>query len=457
MQYIGKRVGSLIAKAPKPLPLSNRSAVFAERRSAFVCALKALGLHKFEEDFPVIIHVAGTKGKGSTCAMVESICLHAGLKTALFTSPHLVRINERFRVCGKAVGDDVLKAHFDKVWATLEEHQVTLGYFFFLTLLAYDIFSKTAVDVLIIEVGLGGRYDSTNILSRKTACAVTQLDYDHMEFLGDTIDLIASEKAGIFMQDTPAFTVDSQEPAAMEVLRKEAQQKGVSLNVLAPLDKKEYVLGMAGEHQLYNAALAKALCEASLGTKISEEAVKEGLRTATLAGRNQVFERQGRVFYLDGAHTPKSMETCLAWFESLNVERPILVFTCLHTKAVVDMMKIILGSSVRFRTVIFAPGDSTKPSSSKQKMAHEYLGIEAGELQGPENTWTETLLKVWNHLSAENPGQSGAGKNGEAKVCESIASALKSIEEEEDKNAPVFITGSLLFVGDWLKVLGWTS
>ena len=459
MQYIGKRISSLIAKAPSPLPLSNRSAVFAERRSAFMSALELLGLKNFEEHFPIIIHVAGTKGKGSTCAMVEAICLCAGLRTALFTSPHLVSVNERFRVGGKPVGDELLKKHFDHVWEVLEKHEKKLGYFYFLTVLAYEIFCKQPVDVLILEVGLGGRYDSTNILNRKSACAVTQLDYDHMEFLGDTIELIASEKAGIIAPDVPAFTIDSQDPGALEVLKKEAEFKGTRLEVLAPLNKDEYALGMAGEHQLYNAALAKALCESALGEKVTEEHIKEGLRKARLAGRNQLFEYNGRVFYLDGAHTQKSMETCLAWFEGQQLANPpILVFSCMHTKAVVEMMQEIINSPIRFKKVVFAPGDSIKPSSSKQKKAHEFLHLTEEDIKDQENTWAETLLAVWNHLSLQNEQSDNVGsggKNGEAVACDSIAAALSAIEATDKQKSPVLITGSLLFVGDWLNKLGW--
>ena len=171
-----------------------------------------------------VIHVAGTKGKGSTCTMVESILRAKGYRTALYTSPHLMDVRERIRIDGAQLPKHVFARYF---WEVHEQLRRTAdapstrfpampGYFRFLTLLAFKVFLSSDVDVAVIEVGLGGRLDATNVVSPLT-CGITSLDYDHTNVLGDTLAEIAFEKAGILKPSVPSFTAP-QAPEALEVL-----------------------------------------------------------------------------------------------------------------------------------------------------------------------------------------------------------------------------------------------
>jgi folylpolyglutamate synthase/dihydrofolate synthase len=256
-----------------------------------------------------VIHVAGTKGKGSTCVMVESILRHAHsaaaaagggvpggpIKTGLFTSPHLVDVRERIRVGGAPVSRATYLRSFWYVHGRLQAaaeaggHEGYVpqrsmpGFFRFLFLVATHAFLAEGVDVAILEVGLGGRLDATNIIRRPVITAVTRIDYDHVQVLGDTLTLIAGEKAGIFKGGVPAVVTMGQPEEAMAALRAHAAAKGAPLlevpalgggaaasddaaTVLAAADSTDpttsnavHAVGLAGAHHRYNAAVAVAL------------------------------------------------------------------------------------------------------------------------------------------------------------------------------------------------------
>nr|CAD1828358.1 unnamed protein product [Ananas comosus var. bracteatus] len=163
--------------------------------------LQVAGLDKSISELK-IIHVAGTKGKGSTCTFSEAILRECGLQTGLFTSPHLIDITERFRINGSDISREKFLYYFWGLWHQLKEKNadglLMPPLFQFLTLLAFKIFLCEKVDVAIVEVGIGGRWDSTNVIKQPVVCGITSLGMDHMEILGDTIEKIAAEKAGIF-------------------------------------------------------------------------------------------------------------------------------------------------------------------------------------------------------------------------------------------------------------------
>ncbi|XP_042514292.1 folylpolyglutamate synthase-like isoform X3 [Macadamia integrifolia] len=288
-----------------------------------------------------IIHVAGTKGKGSTCAFCEAILRECGFRTGLFTSPHLIDVRERFRIDGLDISEYKFLQYFWDCWNQLKEKIMEdlpmPPLFQFLTLLALKIFVCEKVDVAIIEVGLGGELDSTNVIKETLVCGISPLGMDHTEILGNTLAKIAFHKAGIFKHKVPAFTVP-QPSEAMDVLQRRASKLMVPLQVASPLDPEKLngvKLSLSGDHQFINAGLAVALCRCWLqSTRNSEELFEnnssdfpeeflKGLSTAHLAGRAQIVHDiiKGSscgdlIFYLDGAHSPESMEVCAKWFSS---------------------------------------------------------------------------------------------------------------------------------------------
>ncbi|KAI5318121.1 hypothetical protein L3X38_037829 [Prunus dulcis] len=314
--------------------------------------LKILGLEEKIGGLK-IIHVAGTKGKGSTCTFCEAILRECGFRTGLFTSPHLIDVRERFRINGLDITEDRFLLYFWNCWNQLEE-RVTEDLpmpplFQFLTLLALKIFVCEQVDVAIIEVGLGGRRDSTNVIKEPIVCGITSLGMDHVEALGNTLGQIASHKAGIFKPHIPAFVV-AQLSEAMDVIQEVARGLAVPLEVVAPLDCEKMdglKLSLSGDHQFINAGLAVSLSKCWLqrtgnweklfGKQANLEsnlpgAFRRGLSTAYLSGRAQiVYDTSLKscnsskvsesscgdlIFYLDGAHSPESMEVCGRWFSS---------------------------------------------------------------------------------------------------------------------------------------------
>ena len=277
-------------------------------------AADALGL---KPAFPLIV-VGGTNGKGSTCAMLESILIAAGYRTGLYTSPHLLRYNERVRTSGIEASDAALVAAFETIEAARGDTSLT--YFEFGTLAAMVCFMKAGVDVAILEVGLGGRLDAVNLWDADAAI-VTSIDLDHQDYLGDTRDAIGFEKAGIFRASRPAICAD---PAPPGRLLDHALAIGVDLRRVG--QDFDYAQGganwtwrgrqsawrdlplpaMAGRYQLRNAAAALAALEAlSPRVPVAADAIRCGLMQARVAGRFQKIASAPDVI-IDVAHNPEA-------------------------------------------------------------------------------------------------------------------------------------------------------
>ncbi|PSR93144.1 Folylpolyglutamate synthase [Actinidia chinensis var. chinensis] len=477
-----------------------------------------------------IIHVAGTKGKGSTCAFTESILRNCGFRTGLFTSPHLIDLRERFRLDGVDICEEKFLAYFWWCWDRLKERtgdDISMPTFFrFLTLLAFKIFAAEQVDVAILEVGLGGRLDSTNVVQAPIVCGISSLGYDHMEILGYTLGEIAGEKAGIFKQGVPAFTVP-QPDEAMRMLEKKASQLDVHLKVALPLDVNllnGLDLRLEGEHQYINAGLAVALCstwiqrtghiEANYLDETKQSSLPEkfikGLTTATLQGRGQIvpdrfidIESPGDlVFYLDGAHTPESIEVCAKWFcraikernkqqnfssnqpenfsasnklaESYSCEIPrknstqILLFNCMSVRDPQSLLPCLFNTcanhGVHFKKALFVPNISVynKVWSSALPPIDSQVDL----------SWQLTLQKLWENLNSSEKGgdakkvdpiceEGEADKDRCVWSCEnssvfpSLPLAVKwlrdTIQQNKSTRFQVLVTGSLHLVGDVLR------
>ena len=338
---------------------------------------RALAALEHPEARYLSVHVAGTNGKGSTCAFSEAMLRAQGLRTGLYTSPHLERVNERIRVGGEAISDEALGQAVLDVLARHPAAAEELTYFEFGTVLAFWHFAKVGVDVAVLETGLGGRLDATN-LCRPSACAISQIAFDHMELLGDTLGKIAFEKAGIFKPGVPAVSCE-QNDEAREVLVRRAVEVGSPLW----LEGRDYTarlaggtlcfegpglrlsglaLGLRGPHQRQNAGLAIALMRAS-GIALEERAIREGLAKTRWPGRFELIPGEPPLV-LDGAHNPAGVESLLASLDAELPGRPVhLVFAVLRDK---EYPKMIARLFPRCASADVAPLESprtTEPAS----------------------------------------------------------------------------------------------
>ncbi|RWR86143.1 Folylpolyglutamate synthetase [Cinnamomum micranthum f. kanehirae] len=489
-----------------------------------------------------IIHVAGTKGKGSTCTFTESILRNCGFHTGLLTSPHLIDVRERIKLDGIEICKEKFLAYFRWCWDKLKEktnEDVPMPtYFRFLSLLAFKIFAEEQVDVAILEVGLGGKFDDTNVVQSTIVCGVSSLGYDHMEILGNTLGEIAGDKAGIFKHGVPAFTVP-QPQEAMSALEYRASQLGISLQVATPLDiclLNGQQLGLAGEHQYLNAGLAIALCYTWLQktgqtagiyvdqTRSLPEQFVRGLATASLQGRAQIVPDPlvnlqhecdanlgGLMFFLDGAHSPESMEVCARWFSDAVKEdiqqhdsfkqlphdsqstthgliqsrtnegkvpdfsfkniSQILLFNCMPVRDPQRLLPPLRNACARhgvhFQKALFVPNQSL----------FNKVGSHTTPSTGPpvDLSWQFTLQRVWESLVHSDKGvnddkkvdstsesrsdaeTSNIGTDESSCVFSSLPLAIKwlrdSVQQNQSVRYQVLVTGSLHLVGDMLRLL----
>lgn len=289
--------------------------------------------------------MAGTKGKGSTSAFVASILSQYSsdakfAKIGLYTSPHLRSVRERIQINNEPIPEDLFTRYFFEVWDRLEASvsAQTLPpdskpmYFRFLTLLALHTYLSEGVQTAVIECGIGGEYDATNIIQSPTVCAVTSLGIDHTAMLGNTVEEIAWHKAGIFKRTTvsrQAFTVDTQPPTALAVLQSRAVEKDIALQVVSrhpDIDSGAVPLGLAADFQKTNASLAVAVAAAQLRllgvadipepstTMTLPAQFRAGLAQVKWGGRCEV-KRQGNIaWHIDGGHTLESIKLAAEWF-----------------------------------------------------------------------------------------------------------------------------------------------
>lgn len=296
----------------------------------------ALGLERVDEvrkrlkltpDFPVIT-VGGTNGKGSVCAMLEAILHAAGYRVGLYTSPHLLHYNERVRIAKQPVSDDELCNSFAAIEAVRGE--VALTYFEFGTLAAMQSFIAHKVDVAILEVGLGGRLDAVNVFDADCA-VVTSIDLDHMDYLGDTREKIAAEKAGIFRAGKPAIFGDPDMPQAIAGAAQRTgavlQRLGTDFNFRQDFQQWSYhgrsqrhalpVPALRGAFQLHNASTVLAVLDAlQAQLPVSMEAVRRGLVEVELPGRFQVLPGRPQIIF-DVAHNPHAARSLAANLRSM--------------------------------------------------------------------------------------------------------------------------------------------
>jgi dihydrofolate synthase/folylpolyglutamate synthase len=272
-------------------------------------ALERLG--RPQDRLPPVIHVAGTNGKGSTCAFMRAMAEEAGLSVHVFTSPHLVRFNERIRLAGRLVDDDRLIGWLDRTFEAIGDGEIT--HFEATTAAAILAFSEVPADVLILEVGLGGRFDATNVIDAPALSVITPVDFDHKAFLGSDLRAIAGEKAGIIKPGRPVLTAIQRKVCDDVIAKKAAAEKAPLYRLKTHfVDAMPADLALIGEHQRSNAALA-AMAMQLFGnsTRIDQAAIFRGARSATWPARMQRLKpgpvtamAEGREVWLDGGHNP---------------------------------------------------------------------------------------------------------------------------------------------------------
>ena len=334
------------------------------------------------QDRLAMVHVAGTNGKGSTCAMIERALREAGYKTGLYTSPYIERYNERIRINGNPIEGEKLAQLVERVWPVIEscrEEGLCITEFELGTVLAFMAFAQENVDIAIIEVGLGGRLDPTNIINPLVS-VITNVGMDHMHFLGDTIEEIAMEKAGIMKPDTPVVLgwqtdgvrvvlMDSAKALAISVLEPQAQnvrelRRGVAFD--AAMDGgtiRELTVSLTGRHQAQNAMAALGALQVLRQRgfdRITEGSIRQALADVHWPGRLEYF---GDVI-LDGAHNEPGVRALCAYMDAwLKKEKTVLLTGMMADKDVSAMTQML---APRVRCVV-----TTQPAIPRAMAAQE--------------------------------------------------------------------------------------
>lgn len=358
------------------------------------------------------VHVAGTNGKGSTCAMLDSICRNAGLRVGLYTSPHLVSFRERIQVDRELIPESDVVRLVTELQALCERQLTDLEptFFEFVTMLALMYFAGRKCDLVILETGLGGRFDSTNIVE-PLLCAITPISLDHQAWLGNTLPEIAAEKAGIIKPGVPVVAAD-QESEAMTVLRDVAAAMGSPFHECGPEQVVSSDLtGFPSSHR-QNAALAtKIAIELPSELGVTDQAVTAGLADVSWMGRFQRIWRGDQLVILDGAHNAAGFESLCEGLGSAGIMRPVLILSLLGDKDSDSIMDQIPGCYSR---VLLVPIASARAGDQSELVA----GIQARDVPVTE--------------------------------CTSLVEALGDSRDE----AEVVVAGSFYLIGEALELLG---
>jgi dihydrofolate synthase / folylpolyglutamate synthase len=291
-----------------------------------------------------IIHVAGTNGKGSVCAMIDSICRAAGYRTGLFTSPHLITYRERIRVNGEMIAPDEVARGLSAIRDLVGAWDPHPTFFEITTALALDHFKMFGCELIVLETGLGGRLDATNALT-PVVSVITPIGYDHEKWLGNTLEAIAGEKAGIIKAKVPVVSAN-QEPAAQKVIRARARECDAPLAFDNPaFIERRYNVALAGKHQQQNASLAIAALRAGK-ISVTEDAIARGLSSVDWPARFQQWDEHT---VLDGAHNPSGAQVLAqTWPEQFGAERATIVLAVLREKDVRGICHALAPIAARF-------------------------------------------------------------------------------------------------------------
>lgn len=443
-----------------------------------------------------VVHVSGTKGKGSTCAYTESILRSYGYKTGFYSSPHLVAVRERIRINGRAISKDLFAKHFWDTYDILCDFERRSGervpmYFAFLTMMAFRVFVHEKVHVAVVEVGIGGEYDCTNVVDQPSVVGITSLGLDHTRLLGNTIESIAWHKGGIMKFLVPAFSA-TQPAKAMEVLQKKAVERRCHLYTVPSMQlydtaAQSVQLGIPGRVQLENASLAVQLAhfwikkndpyrfpQVEWGVTLREDMLTfdygdpsiilarpftlpaetiQGLVACRWPGRCHLLNQGNVTYFLDGAHTIESMEECARWFSQCHQPSSsrlkVLIFHCTGERNA----EALLGSLLKrtsFDVAVFTPtctylqptlsADNSNFTVDRSKERERCSADEAAFLRFCSDHHQQQQVRTH--------------------VVDCVADAvraIKTVNTEEQKpelrKMSVLVTGSLHLVGNLLSIV----
>ena len=370
------------------------------------------------------VHVAGTNGKGSTVAMIASMLQACGYTVGVYTSPHLVELRERIVINGQVIDRAVFADLVKQVAKAAEKAGVDPTFFEVVTAVCFKYFAEQAVDIAVVEVGLGGRLDSTNVI-RPEACVITSIDFDHTKLLGSTLEEIAREKAGIFKKDVPAFIFES-EPSVQQAIVEVAEKCGAQLKIVnkdidysarfcvtedlgphtrvclySKTSRLEHLpVPLPGEHQASNCGLALAVIDQlkAVGFDCPEDKITAGLAATRVPGRMQLVWDRPRVL-VDGAHNPAAVSALMRCVGAhVPYDSMICVFGCCSDKDVPGLIdKVNLGADKVIFTRAAGNPRSADPEDL-QKLFHE----RSGKMSQVAKTLPEALEMATRAVSRED-------------------------------------------------------
>lgn len=360
------------------------------------------------------IHIAGTNGKGSTCTMLSSVYKESGYKTGLYTSPYIVDFRERMQINGEYIPKETLARLTEKVKNT----GIVVTEFEFITALAFLWFAEEKCDLVVLEVGLGGRFDATNVIKEPLCSVVMKIDYDHTAILGDTIEEITNEKCGIIKKGAPTVSYPLQQKDAFDVIF--LHNKNTAVPDLEDLDILstditgnvfiykgiEYKTRLIGEHQIYNALTVIETVFAA-GLKVAEGALKSGIMKATIPARLELINREPLVF-LDGAHNPNGADALSSFMKNYDGE------IC----AIVGMMK-----------------DKNCEGFLSQVLTFCKSVVTVTVKENPRTATAEELAEIAEKYCTD------------VTKADDYETAIKLVGEKSKGKAPVFVFGSLYLAG----------
>jgi dihydrofolate synthase / folylpolyglutamate synthase len=359
-----------------------------------------------EHQLPPVIHIGGTNGKGSTLALLRAMMEDAGLKVHAYTSPHLVKFHERIRVAGELIAEEALSALLEECEATNDGAPIT--FFEITTAAAFLAFARTPADYLLLEVGLGGRLDATNMIAKPAACCITSIGLDHQQYLGDTIELIAGEKAGIIKRGVPCIVGAMPEGARSAI-------EAVADHVHAPLtiagqDWDCYsqhgrmvfqdgnglldlpLPALPGPHQIGNAGNAIAVLRALNDERISEDHIAAGLKTVSWPARLQrlkggvlssLLDAQSEL-WLDGGHNADAGLVLAEALKAMGPKPLVIIWGMLNTKDATQFFKPLAALAAHVVTLAI-PGESNAITADDLANTVRKLGTAATVATGISN------------------------------------------------------------------------